>query len=176
MYPANPLFQTYRMKKELFLIRHAKSSWANPMQSDFDRPLNERGEQDAPMMGKRLKEKNIYPDLIIASAAKRTRQTAKRIAKAVGYDKEKIDLQERIYQCESEMYHKVISGIDNNITTAFVIGHNPGITGFVNSLSDLFVIDNMPTCGIVGARFDGEWSDFSLAKKEIFLFDYPKKP
>ncbi len=164
------------MKKQVFLIRHAKSSWANPMQSDFDRPLNERGEEDAPMMGKRLKEKKIYPDLIIASAAKRTRQTAKRIAKAIGYDKEKIDLQPRIYHCESEMYRQVISSIGEEVATAFIIGHNPGITGFVNSLSELFAIDNMPTCGIVGARFDGVWSDFSVAKKEVFLFDYPKKP
>lgn len=146
------------------------------MQSDFERPLNERGEEDAPMMGKRLKEKNIYPDIIIASAAKRTRQTAKRIAKAVGYEKEKIDLQERIYHCESEMYNNVISEIDTKVHTAFVIGHNPGITNFINSLSDLFVIDNMPTCGIVGARFDGEWSNFSHCRKELFLFDYPKKP
>lgn len=164
------------MQRQVFLIRHAKSSWVNPMQSDFDRPLNERGEHDAPIMGRRLKENNIHPDLIIASAAKRTRQTAKRIAKAVDYDKERIDLQERIYHCESDMYNKVISDIDNNVHTAFVIGHNPGITSFVNSLSDLFSIDNMPTCGIVGVRFDGEWSDFSLARKEIILFDYPKKP
>lgn len=163
------------MQRQILLIRHAKSSWSNPMQSDFDRPLNERGEHDAPMMGKRLKEKEIYPDLIVASAARRTRQTAKRIAKVLDYEKEKIDLQERIYHCESEMYNKVISGIDNKIITAFVIGHNPGITGFVNSLTDLFSIDNMPTCGIVGARFDGDWSDFSLSKKEVFLFDYPKK-
>ncbi len=164
------------MIKQIFLIRHAKSSWANPMQSDFDRPLNERGESDAPMMGKRLKEKNIKPDIIIASAAKRTRQTAKRIAKALDVDKNKIDLQERIYHCESEMYEKVISQIDESINTAFIIGHNPGITSFVNSLSDLFDIDNMPTCGVVGARFEAEsWVDFSTAKMEIFLFDYPKK-
>ena len=163
------------MQRQILLIRHAKSSWSNPMQSDFDRPLNERGEHDAPMMGKRLKEKEVYPDLIIASAARRTRQTAKRIAKVLDYEKEKIDLQERIYHCESDVYNKVISSIDNNVITAFVIGHNPGITGFVNSLTELFSIDNMPTCGIVGARFDGAWSDFSLSKKEIFLFDYPKK-
>ena len=61
------------------LIRHAKSSWANPLQSDYERPLNERGEHDAPMMGKRLKEAGIIPDKIIASTAKRAAQTYKRL-------------------------------------------------------------------------------------------------
>jgi phosphohistidine phosphatase len=164
------------MQKQLFLIRHAKSSWSNPMQSDFDRPLNERGEQDAPMMGKRLKDLNIKPDLIIASSSRRTRQTAKRIAKVFDIEKENIELQEKLYHCEAEMFGKVIAGVDNKINALFIIAHNPGITSFVNSLSDLFKIDNMPTCGIVGARFDGDdWSEFSLSKKEIFLFDYPKK-
>lgn len=157
------------MTRQIFLIRHAKSSWANPMQSDFDRPLNERGEHDAPIMAKRLKDLNVMPDLIIASAAKRTRQTARRIAKELGYDKEKIDLQERIYHCESEMLNRVIREIDKDVNTAFIVAHNPGITSFVNNLSDLFNIDNMPTCGIVGAKFEAvSWEDFSTAKK-VFI-------
>ena len=74
------------MERTLILIRHAKSSWNNPLHSDFDRPLNERGNHDAPLMGKKLKLLNIIPDLIVASSAKRTRQTAKLIAEKVGYD------------------------------------------------------------------------------------------
>ena len=78
------------MKRTLVMIRHAKSSWANPLQSDFERPLNERGQHDAPMMGERLKTLNIMPDLVIASPAKRAKQTAKKIAAALGYEEEKI--------------------------------------------------------------------------------------
>lgn len=164
------------MKKQVFIIRHAKSSWVDMMQGDYERPLNERGENDAPLMGKRLKELGIKPDIIIASAAKRTRQTAKRIAKAMNFDKDKIVLQERIYHCESSMLEKVISEIDDTVNTAFIIAHNPGITYFVNELSDLFRIDNMPTCGVIGARFEADkWMDFGNAKKEVFLFEYPKK-
>ena len=53
--------------KRLYLIRHAKSSWKDPDLDDFDRPLNKRGKTDAPLMGKRLKEQGVKPDLIISS-------------------------------------------------------------------------------------------------------------
>jgi phosphohistidine phosphatase SixA len=56
------------------------------------------------------------------------------------------------------------------------VAHNPGITEFVNQLSPAFSIDNMPTCGVVGAHFDAEqWNEFNKAEKEVFLFEYPKK-
>jgi len=57
--------------KKLILVRHAKSSWKNPALSDFNRPLNKRGKRDAPYMGKKLREKGIKPELIIASSAVR---------------------------------------------------------------------------------------------------------
>ncbi|HRG10817.1 MAG TPA: histidine phosphatase family protein, partial [Cyclobacteriaceae bacterium] len=58
--------------KILYLIRHAKSSWDNPKLEDFDRPLNKRGQKDAPRMAKRLKEKRITPDIMLSSPAERT--------------------------------------------------------------------------------------------------------
>ena len=62
--------------KKLFLIRHAKSSWDDATLKDFDRPLNKRGEQNAPLMAKRLKTKQITPDIIYASPANRAKSTA----------------------------------------------------------------------------------------------------
>lgn len=163
------------MQRTLVMIRHAKSSWANPLQSDYERPLNDRGEQDAPMMGERLKKKNIIPDLIIASTAKRAKQTAKKIAKAIGYDEDKIQWQEKLYHCIPSVFEEVIYEIDDKITTAFIVAHNPGITSFVNELDADFSVDNMPTCAIAGARFDADgWNEFNSVKKKIFLFDYPK--
>lgn len=62
--------------KQLLLVRHAKSSWANSGQSDFDRPLNERGHKDAPMMAKRIMDRGIHIDLVISSNAVRALTTA----------------------------------------------------------------------------------------------------
>ena len=164
------------MQRTLVMIRHAKSSWANPLQSDFERPLNERGLQDAPAMGEKLKSLHIIPDLIISSTAKRTRQTAKRIAKAVGYDVDKIKWEEKLYHCISSVFDEVIYEISDKVKTVFIVAHNPGITEFVNHLSPDFSIDNMPTSGIVGAHVETkEWNSFSISKRKVFLFEYPGK-
>ena len=156
------------------MIRHAKSSWVNPLQSDFERPLNERGKTDAPIMGKRLKEHNLKPDLIVSSSARRTRQTAKRIAKEIGYDADKIKWEEKLYHCIPSVFEEVIYELDDEVKTVFIVAHNPGITEFVNSLVPGFSIDNMPTCSIVAAHVDApEWTVFAIAQKSVFLFEYP---
>jgi len=164
------------MQRTLIMIRHAKSSWANPLQSDYDRPLNERGMHDAPMMGERLKKKGLIPDLIISSTAKRAAQTAKKIAAAVDFSEENILWKNRLYQCIPSVFEEVIQEVDDAIQTVFVVAHNPGITDFVNELVPGFRIDNMPTCAMAGVHVEAEfWSDFIHAQKEVFLFDYPKK-
>jgi phosphohistidine phosphatase len=68
--------------KTILLLRHAKSSWEDPDLPDYDRPLNKRGKNDAPRMGKLLKDKDIIPDLIISSTAARAKKTAELVAKA----------------------------------------------------------------------------------------------
>ncbi len=163
------------MERTLVMIRHAKSSWANPLQSDFERPLNERGQHDAPIMGKRLKDNGLKPDLIISSTAKRTRQTAKHIAEATGYDFKDIKWEEKLYHCIPSVFDELLYEINDAVKTVFIIAHNPGITEFVNNLSSAFNTGNMPTCCIAGTHFEAEgWSGFSMAKQNIFLFDYPK--
>lgn len=163
------------MERTLVMIRHAKSSWANPLQSDFERPLNDRGEHDAPMMGNRLKQKGIIPDLIISSKAKRAKQTAKKIAAAIGYNEEKIRWYDRLYHCIPSVFEEVLHEVADDVKTVFIVAHNPGITDFVNELSDKFKIDNMPTCAVVGARLQAtEWNEFNSVEKTVFLFDYPK--
>lgn len=162
--------------RRLLMIRHAKSSWKNPLQSDYERPLNDRGERDAPIMGAKLKELNVLPDLIISSTARRAAQTAKKIATAIGYDKEKIKWYDKLYHCIPSVYEEVLYELDKEIHTVFIVSHNPGITEFVNELSPDFETDNMPTCGIVGAEFElREWNEFSRAEKKVILFEYPKK-
>ena len=164
------------LRRRLFMIRHAKSSWVNPLQSDFDRPLNDRGEHDAPMMGKRLKDLGIIPDLIISSTAKRAQQTAKKIAKETGYDTGAIKWYEKLYHCIPAVFDEVLDELGDDIKTVFIVGHNPGITDFVNDLSDMFHTDNMPTCAVVGAEMElDEWNGFRRAEKKVILFEYPKK-
>lgn len=164
------------MKRRLVLIRHAKSSWANPLQSDFDRPLNDRGNKDAPVMGKRLKDKGIIPDLILASTAKRAAQTARKIAEAIGYPEEKITWLDKLYHCNSSVFDEVIDLVDDQVGTVFIVAHNPGISEYAAALSPTFRIDQMPTCGVACVEMEiAHWYEFHNAARQVILFDYPKK-
>lgn len=162
--------------KTLYLIRHAKSSWDNPGQDDVDRPLNDRGKRDAPRMGKRLKEKEIYPQVIFCSHAKRAKSTARKIAKVIGYKKENIIINKHLYHASEDVLMSAVQNIDNDVKVAFLVGHNPGLTDFINSIrNDEFVLDNLPTCGVVAFTFEtNNWKDVNWGKGEQLFYDFPK--
>jgi phosphohistidine phosphatase len=164
------------MERKIFLIRHAKSSWANAFEKDFDRSLNDRGFHDAPLMGKVLKEQGIFPDAIFASAAKRTTQTATLIAEGLHFESKNIQFTQQLYHASDVTIADIIACLNDEWKSVFIVTHNPGITDFVNQLSNKFLIANMPTCGIVGASFHAEhWYDFGNQPKDVFLFEFPKK-
>ncbi len=161
--------------KVLYLVRHAKSSWDDETLADIDRPLNKRGKKDAPEMGERLKRQNIQPDLLISSPAKRARATAKKIAKKIEYPKEKIKIEEEIYEGEPDQYLELLKNISDHYPSVMVFGHNPGITEFSNALCGV-QIHNIPTCGIVSIHFEiNEWQQIDYNKGKLVFFDYPKK-
>lgn len=163
--------------KTVYLIRHAKSSWEDESLSDFDRPLNERGKIDAPRMGKRLKEKNLTPDVLLSSPAKRALSTAKRIADAIGYPKEKIKTDQGLYHADEDEILNVIRSVGDKNDCLVIFGHNPGLTDFVNAMSNdrKRFIDNIPTCGVVAFRFEASsWKQIDFGKGEMLLFDFPK--
>jgi phosphohistidine phosphatase len=162
--------------KTLYIIRHAKSSWANADQSDFERGLNDRGKKDAPRMGKRLKEKDVHPDLLLTSPAKRAFSTAKRIAKVLDYPKKKIKTDRELYHAGEDTILSVIQSLNDTHNTVLLFGHNPGLTDFVNTLIDEEAnIDNIPTCGIVAFALQiDSWKDVSWGRGKMLFFDYPK--
>lgn len=158
----------------MLIIRHAKSSWALPGQEDFERPLNDRGTRDAPAMAKRLLDKNISIDLFISSAANRALTTAGYFADTYGVPKKNIRQVRKLYHAHPPVFYEVIKEIPSDISVAALFSHNPGITEFVNELTQA-KIDNMPTCGIFGVSADiTDWKHFMKAEKTFWLFDYPK--
>ena len=160
--------------KTLIIVRHAKSSWEDVMQNDFDRPLNERGKEEAPIMGKRLANKKINIDVFVSSPAKRAYKTAKLFIKEFDRSKDEILLVKELYEASVTNFQQVVKSLDNKFDSAAIFSHNPGITDFANSLS-LVKIDNMPTSGIFAVKASvKKWSDFNSAIKEFLFFDYPK--
>jgi phosphohistidine phosphatase len=162
--------------KTLFVIRHAKSSWNVKTLDDVERPLNDRGKKDAPRMGKRLKEKDIHPDLIITSPARRAASTARKIAKILKYPKDNIKVVNKLYHGDEDSMLEVLTKLKDKHNTVIMFGHNPGLTDFVNSImSEELDIDNVPTCGVVAFQFQAErWEQVTWGTGRMMFFDYPK--
>jgi phosphohistidine phosphatase len=160
--------------KHLLLIRHAKSSWDDFSIKDFDRPLNDRGKNDAPMMAQRLLDKKIKIDAFIASPAKRARKTAELFVKQYKTNKGNIVFFDALYLASPSIFSQVISKTDDRFDTIAVFSHNDGITAFANTLTNTKT-DNIPTCGIFAVKIKAKhWSDFPAAEKEFWFFEYPK--
>ncbi|WP_028298584.1 SixA phosphatase family protein [Olivibacter sitiensis] len=161
------------MSKELFLIRHAKSDWSFDL-TDVERPLNYRGNRDAPVMAKRLKEYGILPQLIITSNALRTKETAAYFVDKLALQEDKVIEDAHIYEAHYETLLMVINDFDNQYDRIAIIGHNPGISVINSYLSG----DNsfaFPTCGIVHLHFDVDnWQEISQGSGNIKWIDYPK--
>lgn len=161
--------------KKLFIIRHAKSDQSF-FGNDFERPLNERGKTDAPLMAKRLMEKQAKIDAFISSPAKRAKKTAELFAETFKKSTDEIIFISALYHAAPEAFYEVIATLPDNLNSVAVFAHNPGITYFVNSLNTTIQVDNMPTCAVFAVEADiTHWAGFLKAEKELLFFDYPKK-
>jgi len=164
--------------KTLIVVRHAKSSWDEPGLSDFNRPLNERGQRDAPRMAKRLKEKDITIDAVISSPAVRALTTCNIFVGILGFPANQVQTTRDLYHAGDEMILSVVRSLKDSSKkneVAMLFGHNPGLTDFVNNLLEED-IDNIPTTGIVCCKLKiGQWSETRWGCGEREFFDYPKK-
>lgn len=121
--------------KTLLLLRHAKSSWKNPSLADIDRPLNRRGMQDAPRMGRLLREEHLVPDLIISSPAARAQKTTRAIINESGYPGE-IVINDDFYPGDPTTYLESLSSIPDRFESVMIVGHNPGLEEFLDTLTN----------------------------------------
>ncbi len=160
--------------RTIYLVRHAKSSWKNPGLADFDRPLNKRGKRDAPFIGDLLNKKDINPDIILSSPAKRAKKTAIEIAKKLEYPLKEIIYKEEMYEASDMELLKLMKKIDENISAVMMFAHNPGLTQLNNYLSKNY-IDNIPTCGAVALEFNCKWNEVDKDAGKFVFFEFPKK-
>jgi len=168
-------FKLGTLMKTLYLVRHAKSSWDNPGLKDINRPLSKRGKNDAPKMGKLLKNQNEFADLIITSPAKRTLRTASKIAKEIDYPAKKIIIDDRLYMADHNDFFAVISKVNKSVERLMIVSHNFGLTIFANTLTGSDII-NIPTAGIVRIDFEiTKWKEIKDTTGRLIFFEYPKK-
>jgi phosphohistidine phosphatase len=145
--------------KTLLILRHAKSSWKNNKLPDHERPLNPRGQRDAPNVGKRLRNEDLIPDAILSSTAKRARQTAEAVAEESGCTGE-LQLSKELYGGGPEAYLDAIRSLPSMVNCALVVGHNPDLEELVEILTGESV--RLPTAALAQLQLDIQsWQDLN---------------
>lgn len=160
--------------KTLYIVRHAKSSWADLSTQDIDRPLNQRGRRDAPVISSKCMELKYIPELIITSNAKRAQETAEYFIKKFGLSDSETQVNGKLYHAPEDTYFEEAQLVDDGINAIMMFGHNPGITYLANNISEKY-IDNVPTCGVlVITSTASSWVDIDPMNCKLINFIFPK--
>lgn len=121
--------------KRLFLLRHAKSAWDDPERTDFERPLAPRGRRAAKTMGAFMRDGGYRFDQVLCSAAKRARQTWRRVADELGHDAARaVTHDKEIYLAGAPALLNRLRRTDDAVETLVVVGHNPDMEHLANTL------------------------------------------
>lgn len=163
------------MSKELLILRHAKSDWGAGVQTDFDRPLNQRGNKNKLQIGEFIKEKNLLPELILTSPANRAQETAKAIH---GFCTDITG-----FQCENELYLanletllKYIAQLDDRLKRVMIVAHNPGLEDLVKYLLPQLLFFEMPTAGLVIIKAEiRKWRKIDRKNNYLVQFIKPRE-
>lgn len=160
--------------KTLYLMRHAKSSWDFDDLNDQERPLNNRGRDDAPAMGQALAKRDIHLDLLVSSPAVRAMSTATLVAKEISYPHDQIQVVEGVYQAEVTDLLRIVRQFPDSAASVLLVGHNNTLTDFANLLSPN-PLPELPTAAIVCLKFGIEsWAELDRHNAEFYFYDYPK--
>jgi len=161
-------------RKTVILMRHGKSSWADFNVGDHERQLLDVGIKKTKKVAVYLKDKNIFPDMILSSTATRAFETAKIIASQIGYPIDKIKTSKNIYHAGADEIFDEIFQFDNDIESVMIFGHNPTFTDFVN-IYQRPQIDNLPTSAVASISFKTDkWENVPMAKAKMEFLISPK--
>ena len=139
------------MGKQLMIMRHAKSSWKEIGQTDFERGLNDRGRRVAPQMGRYMVDQGAVPDKIISSSANRAALTTELVAETAGVADADVQYVKYLYHAPADEYLDALERFDGeNVERLMMVGHNPGLEELIYRLAKAH--ERMPTAAI--ARFD----------------------
>jgi phosphohistidine phosphatase len=159
--------------KTLTLVRHAKSTKSMLNIRDIDRPLHERGYEDAYAAGQRLAEKKFAADLLISSPAVRAFSTALIFADRLSYHENKIQLCKNLYETSADDYITEISEAGDSANSVMLFGHNPSISEALTSLLKKGMAMGTSDCAVIKFEIDS-WKNIFKAKGELVLYISPK--
>lgn len=171
--------------KTLYLLRHAKSSWSDHAMDDHDRPLNRRGQQNAPLMGQFMRKSGFVPDMILCSTARRTAETLSLIVPYIG-DETPVRFERNLYLASSDAMLDRIREADASCERLLVVAHNPGMEHLaadlvsrkkLNGTENLLetMLSKYPTAALTVVDFDVEdWREVALGTGLLREFKCPR--
>ncbi len=164
------------MRRQLILLRHAKAAKTlkTTAHRDAQRPLTRRGRRDASIVGAHLDRRGFRPDLIWTSPARRALDTARILARRLGYKRKSIQIDGRLYAATAATLLRLIRHLKRDDARVLLCGHNPELLGAANRLGAR--LDRLPTSGWVRFKFDvGDWSRVAAANLARVHSDRPKR-
>jgi phosphohistidine phosphatase len=154
----------------LIVMRHAKAGEL-PGGPDFERALRPRGTRDSAAAGQWLATRGFRPDLVICSAARRTRQTWQYVAAELGGNPE-FTAEQRLYQADSEDVAEIIRQTPATVGTLLYIGHNPAAAELASLLTGSETV--LPTAAIAVIALASDWADLAAGTGELVAAWSPK--
>jgi phosphohistidine phosphatase len=160
--------------RQLFILRHAKSSWDDPGLDDHERPLAPRGQQAAKVLAEHLRQSGIRPTLVLCSSSRRTRETLEGVAP----EGERL-IEPELYSASVRALHERLQRVPDEIESVMVIGHNPTMQTIVLRLaggdSELEAVRRkFPTGALASLSFEGAWKELTPGRARLDAFVRPK--
>jgi phosphohistidine phosphatase len=167
--------------RRLLLLRHAKSSWADPKHEDFERPLNSRGISGAKAVAAHFSATKLKPDLVLCSAALRARATLAELMPALARDT-RISVERRLYMASAPRLLEAVRDTDDAVRTLLLIGHNPGLENLARLLAGSgpdemlsAMAAKFPTAALAVFDFDADrWRDIGKGTGTLAEFTIPR--
>lgn len=160
--------------KQLILVRHANAASEDVNVADMDRPLSERGHDDAQQVAKRLRDKDLKLDALISSPANRAITTARLMAEFLGFTKSQIIEDHRIFENTVDDLMNVITETADTVETLMLVGHNPALSSLAAYLTNDSAV-SLSTCSVLSLNSESNWIDFKFHCASINWQEIPKE-
>ena len=160
--------------KEIYVLRHAKSSWDNSNLSDFERPLADRGISDAKKMSKFLKDMNIKIDKVLCSNAIRAKETFYLTADGFNFEIDKATYSDKLYFGDTTTIIQDLKELDESLNNILIVGHNPTLHYLVEILTNES-INRFTTCNLATISHNGEWVSLNSQQCSLKSLIRPKE-
>jgi phosphohistidine phosphatase len=156
----------------LLLLRHAKSSWDDPVLGDHERPLARRGERAAKLIGEHLRGEHAPVSLVLCSSARRTRETLELVAPAG-----EIVIEDELYGASADRLLERLRAVPDEVDSVLLIGHNPAIHALAVGLSgSTELADRKFSTGALAAlTFDRPWAALEPGCASLDSFVTPRE-